>query len=62
MVRSTENMEPEDMLQLMQEYYKKGLQIVRLLDGDPAHNPIFTKEKKLLEKADMRYHLTPGIK
>ena len=55
-------MEPEDMLQLMQEYYKKGLQIVRLLDGDPAHNPIFTKEKKLLEKADMRYHLTPGIK
>ena len=61
MVRSTENMEPEDMLQLMQEYYKKGLQIVRLLDGDPAHNPIFTKEKKLLEKEDMRYHVTPGI-
>ena len=62
MVRSTENMKPEDILHLMQEYYKKGLQIVRLLAGDPNHNPTFTKEKKLLEKEDMRYHVTPGIK
>ena len=62
MVRSTENMEPEDVLLFMQEYYKKGLQIVRLLAGAPTHNATFTKEKKLLEKADMRYHLTPGIK
>jgi precorrin-4 methylase len=62
MVRSTENMEPEDVILFMQEYYKKGLQIVRLLAGAPTHNATFTKEKKLLEKADMRYHLTPGIK
>jgi hypothetical protein len=62
MVRSTDNMEPEDVLLFMQEYYKKGLQIVRLLAGAPTHNATFTKEKKLLEKADMRYHLTPGIK
>ena len=61
MVRSTENMKPEDILHFMQEYYKKGLQIVRLLAGDPNHNPTFTKEKNLLEKEDMRYHVTPGI-
>lgn len=62
MVRSTENIEPEDILLFMQEYYRKGLQIVRLLAGNPTHNATFTKEKKLLEKAGMRYHLTPGIK
>ena len=61
MVRSTEDMKPEEILLLMQDYYKRGLQIVRLLAGDPNHNPTFTKEKKLLEKEDMRYHVTPGI-
>ena len=62
MVRSTENIETEEILLFMQEFYKKGLQIVRLLAGDPTHNATFTKETKLLEKANMRYHLTPGIK
>ena len=45
----------------MQEYYKKGLQIVRLLAGDPGTSPTFEEEKQLLEKEDMRYHITPGI-
>ncbi|MBO7068968.1 MAG: cobalamin biosynthesis protein [Bacteroidaceae bacterium] len=60
-VRSSDNQKPEERLQLIQEYYKKGLQIVRLLDGDPILNPTFEQEKQLLEDADMRYHITPGI-
>ena len=61
-VRSTESMKQEDILQLMQEYYKKGLQIVRLIAGDPAQNPIYAAEKTMLENENMRYHVTPGIK
>lgn len=62
MVRSTDNLKPQEVLPLMQEYYRKGLRIVRLLAGDPATNPAFAEEKPLLEQEDMRYHVTPGIK
>ena len=61
MVSTTDKMKSNDVLLLMQEYYKKGLQIVRLLAGNPSSNPTFEEEKQLLEKEDMRYHITPGI-
>ncbi|MBR4645162.1 MAG: cobalamin biosynthesis protein [Bacteroidaceae bacterium] len=60
-VRSTDNMKPKDILPLMKKYYKKGLQIVHLLPGDPTLSPILAAEKSLLEKENMRYHITPGI-
>lgn len=60
-VRTTDNLQPEACILLMQEYYKRGLQIVRLLAGDPARNPAFKEETALLQSHDMRYHVTPGI-
>ena len=60
--KSHRNMEPQEVLPVMQEYYRKGLQIVRLLAGDPIDNPAFMAEEQLLEQEDMRYHVTPGIK
>jgi hypothetical protein len=62
MVSTTDKMKSNDVILLMQEYYKKGLQIVRLLAGNPGSSPTFEEEKQLLEKEDMRYHITPGIK
>jgi len=62
MVSTTDKMKSNDVILLMQEYYKKGLQIVRLLAGNPGTSPTFEEEKQLLEKEDMRYHITPGIK
>lgn len=62
LVTSTDGMKAEEILQLMQSYYKKGLQIVRLVDGDATHNAFYKEEKRLLDKEDMRYHVTPGIK
>lgn len=60
-VRAAENMKPQERLQLMQEYYKKGLQVVRLVIGDPATSPAFQEEHPLLDKENMRYHITPGV-
>ena len=45
----------------MQEYYKKGLQVVRLVIGNPADCPAFQEEQPLLDKENMRYHITPGV-
>jgi cobalamin biosynthesis protein CbiG len=60
-VRSAENLKPQERLQLMQEYYKKGLQVVRLVIGNPADCPAFQEEQPLLDKENMRYHITPGV-
>ena len=60
-VRMSDNLKPEECISLMQEYYNKGLQIVRLLAGNPCLNPIFTEEQQLLDAENMRYHITPGI-
>ena len=46
---------------LMQEYYKKGLQVVRLVIGDPANSSAFQEEQPLLDKENLRYHITPGV-
>lgn len=61
LVRSTDSMKPEEILLLMQEYYRKGLQVVRLLAGNPFTNPTYNEEKEMLEKEGMRYHVTPGV-
>lgn len=60
-VRSTDNMKPQECFSLMQEYYKKGLQTVRLVIGDPCLSIAFQKEQPLLEAQNMRYHITPGV-
>ena len=60
-VRAAENMKPQERLQLMQEYYKRGLQVVRLVVGEPTQSSEFQQEQPLLDKENMRYHVTPGV-
>ena len=60
-VRSSDSLKPEERLSLMQEYYKKGLQIVRLVVGDPTNSSAFQQEQSLLDKENMRYHVTQGV-
>lgn len=60
-VRSTDNLKPQERLLLMQEYYRKGLQVVRLVVGNPDDSAAFQEEQPLLDKENMRYHITPGV-
>lgn len=60
-VRSTDDLKPEERLALMQDSYKKGLQIVRLVVGNPIQSSDFQQEQPLLDKENMRYHVTPGV-
>ncbi|KGI59717.1 precorrin-4 C(11)-methyltransferase [Prevotella sp. DNF00663] len=60
-VRSSADLDLEEQVELMQNFYQKGKQIVRLHTGDPCLYGAIQEQMALLDKAHMNYHITPGI-
>ena len=51
----------EDQFALMQTHYRLGHRIVRLHTGDPCLYGAIEEQMALMDKAGMRYRITPGI-
>lgn len=60
-VRSSASMTLEEQCQLMQEFYDRGKQIVRLHTGDPCIFGAIQEQMAYFDAHGMDYHITPGI-
>ena len=60
-VRSSADMTLEEQFDLMQTHYRLGHRIVRLHTGDPCLYGAIEEQMALMDKAGMRYRITPGI-
>lgn len=60
-VRSSADMNLEEQFALMQEFYDKGLLVVRLHTGDPCIYGAIQEQMAFFDEYDMSYHITPGI-
>jgi precorrin-4 C11-methyltransferase len=60
-VRSSAEMNLEEQFELMKEFYKRGLLVVRLHTGDPCIYGAIQEQMAYFDRYGMRYHITPGI-
>lgn len=60
-VRSSASMNLEEQVELMKEFYDKGLFVVRLHTGDPCIYGAIQEQMAIMEKHGMSCHITPGI-
>jgi precorrin-4 C11-methyltransferase len=60
-VRSSADMNLEEQFELMKEFYKRGLLVVRLHTGDPCIYGAIQEQMAYFDRYGMRYHITPGI-
>jgi len=60
-VRSSADMDLYDQVNLMEEYYRKGLLIVRLHTGDPCIYGAIQEQMNLMDQRAMDYRITPGV-
>lgn len=60
-VKSSAGLNLEEQFALMQDFYNRGLLVVRLHTGDPCIYGAIQEQMALMDEAKMRYHITPGI-
>ena len=60
-VRSSAGMTLEEQFALMKAHYARGHLIVRLHTGDPCLYGAIEEQMALMDRAAMRYRITPGI-
>ena len=60
-VRSSASMNLEEQIELMREFYNRGMLVVRLHTGDPCIYGAIQEQMAYFDKYGMRYHITPGI-
>jgi len=60
-VRSSAGMDLHEQVNLMKEFYEKGLFTVRLHTGDPCIYGAIQEQMNLMDKYEMKYHITPGV-
>ncbi len=60
-VRSSAGMNLEEQFLMMQDFYRRGLLVVRLHTGDPCIYGAIQEQMALMDEAEMHYHITPGI-
>lgn len=60
-VVSSAGMALETQVSTMQEFYDKGLFVVRLHTGDPCIYGAIQEQMAKMDELGMRYHITPGI-
>lgn len=60
-VRSSASMNLEEQIDIMREFYNRGLLVVRLHTGDPCIYGAIQEQMAQFDKYGMRYHITPGI-
>ena len=60
-VRSSASMDLEEQIQIMKEFYDKGLHIVRLHTGDPCIYGAIQEQMYYFDQYKMDYEITPGI-
>lgn len=61
MVRSSADMDLQQQVDLMEEFYRKGLLIVRLHTGDPCIYGAIQEQMNLMDQRSMAYRITPGV-
>jgi precorrin-4 C11-methyltransferase len=54
-------MDLQQQVDLMEEYYRKGLLIVRLHTGDPCIYGAIQEQMSLMDQRGMSYRITPGV-
>lgn len=60
-VRSSATMSLDEQMELIHEYYNRGMLIVRLHTGDPCIYGAIQEQMAYFDKHGLRYHITPGI-
>lgn len=60
-VRSSADMNLEQQLDIMKEFYDQGKLVVRLHTGDPCLYGAIQEQMALFDHYHMHYHITPGI-
>lgn len=60
-VVSSAGMTLEEQVQLMADYWKRGLMVVRLHTGDPCLFGAIQEQMNLLDQRGIAYRITPGI-
>lgn len=60
-VKSSAGLNLEEQFAMMQDFYNRGLLVVRLHTGDPCIYGAIQEQMALMDEAKMRYHITPGI-
>lgn len=60
-VVSSASMALEEQVELMRQYYDRGLLVVRLHTGDPCLYGAIQEQMNIMDSYGMRYHITPGI-
>lgn len=61
LVRSSADMDLQQQVDLMEEFYRKGLLIVRLHTGDPCIYGAIQEQMSLMDQRGMDYRITPGV-
>lgn len=60
-VKSSAGMALADQVDIMKEFYDRGLFVVRLHTGDPCIYGAIQEQMAKMDDAKMDYHITPGI-
>jgi len=60
-VRSSAGLNLQEQVDLMKEFYDRGLFTVRLHTGDPCIYGAIQEQMNLMDKMNMKYHITPGV-
>ncbi len=61
LVRSSADMDLHEQIALMEQYYRKGLSVVRLHTGDPCIYGAIQEQMNIMDEKDMNYSITPGV-
>ena len=60
-VRSSADMDLQQQVDLMEQFYSKGLLVVRLHTGDPCIYGAIQEQMHLMDQRKMAYRITPGV-